>query len=158
MAVVVRSSGYEDGRAPTYVPALEPESFALKAPRPGRVAYEDGLCSLIGLARRTRHRQRNRRNHLLDAGHVLVTLGNRPFLCLRDGGQDEGVEIKECRQLLAESAHDRPLVEARRETPADRVDDLQPPALVLDRFVAASVPQGERDLVRHLFEEGGRRG
>ena len=156
-ALVGGRAGNEDRGALAHRPDLALELLAFERAGPRRLADQDRLAGLVGLAGRAGHGERNRGDDLLDAAHVLVALGHRSLRGLRDRREDEAVEAQKCRQLLAQGAHDRPAVEARGKAPADRVDDLEPPALVLDRLIAARVAHGEGDLVRNQLQEGRRR-
>ena len=154
---VGRRSGDEHRRAPADRPSLALEVLALKAARPWRAAHQHRLAGLVSLARRTRDRQSDRRHDLFDSRDVLITFGDRTVGSLGDGGENESIELHEGRELFAQGAHDGPLVKARGEAAPDRVDELEPSPLVLQRLVAPGVAQREGGLVRHELEESGGR-
>src|SRR5204863_9293997 len=148
-AVVGRRAGHETRSALSDRPDLALKLLALEGAGPGRAADQHRLAGLVGLTRRAGDRERNRRHDVLHPGDVLVALGDRTVGRVSDRREDEAVECEVGRQLLAKGAHDRPAVQARSEAPPDRVDDLEPPAVILDRLVAARVAERQRDLVRN---------
>ena len=153
-AVVGRGAGHEYRGPLGDRPDLALQLLALEGAGPGRAADQHRLAGLVCLARRAGDCERDRRDDLLYPGHVLVALGDGTVGRVCDRGEDEAVECEVGGQLLAQGAHDRPAIQARREAPPDRVDDLEPPAVVLDRLIAARVAQRQRDLVRDELEEG----
>ena len=150
--------GDEEGRALAHdQAALGRRAPAFDRSGPGRAPDQDRPAALVGLAGRARHSERDRVHGLLEAGGELVALGDGALLGPPDGGQDEAVEVEVAGQLLAQGAHDRPLVEAGGQAASDRVHDLQPPPLGFDGGVAPGVAHGQRHLVGHLLQEGQRR-
>ncbi len=150
-------SGDEDRGALSNRPPLTLQVLALESARPWRNANQHRLSRLVRLARRTRDGERDGGKPLFHAGDVLISRRDRPLRCLRDRGEDEAVEAHEARELLAQRPHDRPAIEARCQPASDRVDDLEPSPLVLDRLIAARVAQRERNFVGHELEERRRR-
>src|SRR5207253_11347080 len=87
-AVVGGWPGDEDGRALGNRPHLALELLAFKCPRPWRLAHEDRLPRLVGLARGARDSQRDGRPDPLHPTDVLVAVGPRTVRGLRRPGQE----------------------------------------------------------------------